>query len=68
MALAQGHAPTITVAQFQARPDGADARHELVGGAIRMMAPPPDEHGEVRANLVLAINPHLKPPCRPAAS
>ena len=64
MALAQGHAPMMTVAQFQARPDGSDARHELVDGAVHTMVPPPDEHGEVRANLVLAIHPHLKPPCR----
>ncbi|WP_191059172.1 Uma2 family endonuclease [Geminicoccus harenae] len=64
MALAQGYAPMMTLAQFQAQADGTDARHELVDGAVRMMVPPPDEHGEVRANLVLAIHPHLKPPCR----
>ncbi|WP_159716074.1 Uma2 family endonuclease [Geminicoccus flavidas] len=64
MALAQGHAPMMTVTQFQARPNGADARHELVDGVVRIMVPPPDEHGEVRANLVLAIHPRLKPPCR----
>ncbi len=54
----------MTLAEFLEWDDGTDTLYELVDGRVVAMAPPRDAHGTIVANLVLALGPALKPPCR----
>jgi Uma2 family endonuclease len=54
----------MTLAAFLDWDDGTDTRYELLDGRIVAMAPPIEAHGTIGANLVAAIHPRLKPPCR----
>jgi Uma2 family endonuclease len=54
----------MTLTEFLEWDDGTDTRYELIDGEVVAMAPPRDAHGTIVANLVLAIGPQLKPPCR----
>lgn len=54
----------MSLAEFLEWDDGTDTRYELIDGEVVAMAPPRDAHGTIVANLVLAIGPRLKPPCR----
>ena len=54
----------MTLAAFLDWDDGTDTRYELLDGRIVAMAPPIEAHGTIVANLVAAIHPRLRPPCR----
>jgi Uma2 family endonuclease len=54
----------MTMAEFLEWDDGTDTLYELIDGQVVAMAPARDAHGTIIANLVLAIGPQLKPPCR----
>jgi Uma2 family endonuclease len=54
----------MSLAAFLDWDDGTDTRYELLDGRIIAMAPPVEAHGTVVANLVAAIHPRLKAPCR----
>jgi Uma2 family endonuclease len=51
----------MSLAEFLEWDDGTDARHELIDGRPRAMAPPVEAHGIIVANLAAAIRPRLKP-------
>jgi Uma2 family endonuclease len=56
--------PRMTVDDFLAWDDGTDARYELIGGEVFLMAPPLVAHGMIVMNLGSAVRMRLKPPCR----
>lgn len=53
-----------TVDEFLAWDDGTDRRYELVHGAVVMMAPPAEAHGELVIRLGAQLRAGLQPPCR----
>jgi Uma2 family endonuclease len=54
----------MTLAEFLEWDDGTETLYELIDGQVVAMAPARDAHGTIVTNLVLAIGPALKPPCR----
>jgi Uma2 family endonuclease len=54
----------MSLAAFLEWDDGTDTRYELIDGRPVAMAPPAEAHGTIVANIVAAIRPRLKPPCR----
>jgi Uma2 family endonuclease len=54
----------MTLAEFLEWDDGTDTLYELIDGQVVAMAPARDAHGTIITNLVLAIGPGLKSPCR----
>jgi Uma2 family endonuclease len=54
----------IGLAEFLEWDDGTDTRYELIDGRPVAMAPPIEAHGTIVANIVAAVHPRLKPPCR----
>jgi Uma2 family endonuclease len=56
----------MTVAEFLEWDDGTDTRYELIDGQPMEMAPPLEAHATIVANIVAAVRPRLKSPCRVA--
>ncbi|MGH6902112.1 MAG: Uma2 family endonuclease [Geminicoccaceae bacterium] len=54
----------MSLAEFLQWDDGTDTRYELIDGRLRAMAPPVEAHGTIVANIVAAIRPRLRSPCR----
>ena len=54
----------MSLAEFLEWDDGTETRYELIDGRPVAMAPPIEAHGTIVANIVAAIRPRLKPPCR----
>jgi Uma2 family endonuclease len=52
------------LAEFLEWDDGTDTRYELIDGRPVAMAQLAEAHGTIVANIVAAIRPRLKPPCR----
>lgn len=57
--------PLVTVDQYLARERAAEERHEYLDGQIHAMAGESPNHGDISANLVIALGSQLKgKPCR----
>lgn len=58
-------AERLSVEAFLALGEDLDVRHELVGGAVRAMAPPSSRHNRIRTNVVVTAERRLaeRRPC-----